>query len=411
MPQPAGGIAIKDVVGQDVVAENVATRDVAIVGAGPVGLCLALELAALGLTVTVIDRAPWEALASPDDDGREIALTHASRRQLAAAGIAIPEDRMAPIREARLYNGDPPHGMTLASARGEAQDGIGQLVANHLIRRAAFEAVRDVDRIELITGHGVQALNGGADWRSVRLDDQRDIPARLVVAADGRLSVTRRLAGLSAQIHDTGQRLLVRRMAHERPHRQTTWSWFHGERGLALLPLAGDTASLVMTLPPEDAERLEAMSPTAFAAEATRLYRGCVGEMTCLDALHDYPLTVSHADRLVADRVALVGDAALGLHPVTAHGFNVGLASVRRLVKALASHAGTTADVGAAAGLASYARHHQRAIVPLWHASRALVALYGDTRPPARLARHLALGAARRIAPLQWLMEGYLARH
>ncbi|NWO09653.1 5-demethoxyubiquinol-8 5-hydroxylase UbiM [Chromohalobacter salexigens] len=405
MSQPARDVALKDI----------AIKDVVIVGAGPVGLCLALELAALDLSVTLIDAAPYTALASPDDDGREIALTHASREQLAAAGIDIPEEQMASIREAHLYNGASPRGMTLASARGkdqgrEGQDSIGQLVANHVIRRAAFEAVRGVERIELVTGRRVSALGTGAGGRSVWLDDQTHIPARLVVAADGRLSATRRLAGLSAQIHDTGQRLLVRRMAHSRPHQQTTWSWFHGERGLALLPLAGDTASLVMTLPPHDAEWLKALSSDAFAAEATRLYQGSVGEMTCLDALHDYPLTVSRAEHLVADRVALVGDAAVGLHPVTAHGFNVGLASVRRLVEALTHHGKAVEDVGAAAGLASYVRHHQRAILPLWHASRALVALYSDTRPPARLVRHLALGAARQAAPLQWLMEGYLAK-
>ncbi|WP_280568849.1 5-demethoxyubiquinol-8 5-hydroxylase UbiM [Chromohalobacter sp. 296-RDG] len=395
MPQSAGGVAIKDVV---------------IVGAGPVGLCLALELAALDLSVTLIDAAPYTALASPGDDGREIALTHASREQLAAVGIDIPADRMAPLREARLYNGANPRGMTLASARGEGQDSIGQLVANHVIRRAAFEAVQGVEHIELVTGRRVSALGTGAGWRSVLLDDQSHIPARLVVAADGRLSATRRLAGLSAQIHDTGQRLLVRRMAHARPHREVTWSWFTGERGLALLPLAGDTASLVMTLPPHDAERLKALSSEAFAAEATRLYQRSVGEMHCHDALHDYPLTVSRAEHLVADRVALVGDAAVGLHPVTAHGFNVGLASVRRLVDALTPHGQTVEDVGTPTRLAVYARYHQRAILPLWHASRALVTLYGDTRPPSRLMRHLVLGAARQAVPLQWLLEDYLAR-
>ncbi|MCK0745254.1 5-demethoxyubiquinol-8 5-hydroxylase UbiM [Chromohalobacter nigrandesensis] len=386
-------------------------KDVAIVGAGPVGMSLAMELAALDVSVTLIDAAPCTALASPDDDGREIALTHASRKQLTAVGIDIPAGQMAPIREARLYNGASSRGMTLASARGEGEDSIGQLVANHVIRRAAFEAVQGSGRIELVTGRRVSALGTCSGGRSVLLDDQSQITARLVVAADGRLSATRRLAGLSAQVHDTGQRLLVRRMAHTRPHREVTWSWFNGERGLALLPLAGDTASLVMTLPPHQAERLKALSAEAFATEATRLYRNSVGEMRCSGALHDYPLVVSRADHLVADRVALVGDAAVGLHPVTAHGFNVGLASVRRLVEALTHHDQAVRDVGAPAQLAIYARHHQRAILPLWHASRALVTLYGDTRPPARLVRHLALGAARRAAPLQWLMESYLARH
>ena len=391
-----------------------AITDVAIVGAGPAGLCLAVELAAMGLSVKVVDRAPYAALVEPGDDGREIALTHTSRRQLAWAGIwqRIDEHSVAPIREAQLYNGDgdAPQAMTLAGAERSASRTIGQLVPNRMIRRAAFEAALADSRITLVTGQGVSALESSPGARVLRLEDGSRLPARLVVAADGRMSFTRRMAGLPAHLEDTGRKVLVCRMAHERPHGETTWSWFGYERALALLPLNDRTSSVVMTLTPAEAERLESLDAEAFSATVSGFYRHCLGDMQRIGEVHSYPLWVGYADRLIADRLALIGDAAIGLHPATAHGFNVGLASVHRLVREISMARRRGQDIGSSSVLSAYERAHRRAIRPLWLASQAVVSLYGDTRPPARVLRQAALGLARQVGPLRWGLEHYLLR-
>lgn len=386
--------------------------DVAIVGAGPAGLCLAVELAALGLSVSVVDRAPYNALAAPGDDGREIALTHTSRRQLAWAGIwqRIDTQSVAPIREARLYNGEAPQGMTLAGSERSASQTIGQLVPNRVIRRAAFEAALADSHITLITGKGVSALETTSGSRTLRLDDGSRLSARLVVAADGRLSATRRMAGLPAHLEDTGRKVLVCRMAHERPHGAMTWSWFGYERALALLPLNDQSSSVVMTLTPAEAERLEVLDDDAFSAAVSGFYRHCLGDMQRVGELHGYPLWVGYAQRLAAERLALIGDAAIGLHPATAHGFNVGLASVHRLVREISQAHRRGQDIGSSTLLSAYERTHLRATRPLWLASQAVVSLYGDQRPPARFVRQAALGLARQVGPLRWGLEHYLLR-
>ncbi|GHB09559.1 5-demethoxyubiquinol-8 5-hydroxylase UbiM [Modicisalibacter luteus] len=386
--------------------------DVAIVGAGPAGLCLAVELAAMGLEVAVVDRIPYSALAEPGEDGREIALTHTSRRQLAWAGIwqRIDMQSVAPIREAQLYNGDAPQAMTLAGGERSASRTIGQLVPNRVIRRAAFEAALDDSRITLLTGQGVSALETATRTRTLRLEDGSRLDARLVVAADGRMSVTRRMAGLPAHLEDTGRKVLVCRMAHERPHGETTWSWFGYERALALLPLNEQTSSVVMTLTPTEAERLASLDVAAFSATVTDFYRHCLGDMQRIGEVHSYPLWVGYAQRLVEERLALIGDAAIGLHPATAHGFNVGLASVHRLAREISMEHRRGGDIGSSAVLSAYERAHQRAIRPLWLASQTVVSLYGDARPPARMLRQAALGLARQVGPLRWGLESYLLR-
>ncbi|WP_224418236.1 MULTISPECIES: 5-demethoxyubiquinol-8 5-hydroxylase UbiM [unclassified Modicisalibacter] len=387
-----------------------AMKDVAIVGAGPAGLCLAVELAALGLTVAVIDRAPRAALAEPADDGREIALTHASRRRLEAAGIwsRIAEAHVAPIRAAQLYDGDATRPLTLAEVDATAVHPLGQFVANRHLRRAAFEAAQADSRIELIAGTGVTALETATDSRVLLREDGERLAARLVVAADGRLSAMRRQAGVPAQLEDTGRHVLVCRMAHEHAHDQVTWSWFGYRRALALLPLSGRTSSVVMTVTPDEAEWLHSLDAGAFSAAVSDFYRHRLGAMQRVGDLHGYPLWIGYAERLHAERLALIGDAAIGLHPATAHGFNVGLASVERLVGEIARGQRQGRDIGDADVLAAYDRAHRQATRPLWLASRAVVGLYNDTRPPARLMRRAALGLARRVTPLRWGLEHYL---
>ncbi|WP_136065474.1 5-demethoxyubiquinol-8 5-hydroxylase UbiM [Modicisalibacter radicis] len=386
------------------------SSDVAVIGAGPAGLCQAVELAGAGLQVSVIDRLSKAQLAEPADDGREIALTHASRKHLERCGIwqHLDPQACAPIREVRLYNGHESRGLILADTPRDAQQPLGWLVANRAIRRAAFLAASACASIEWLDGRQVSGLRRDTRTLNVTFDAASECPARLVVGADGRFSMSRRLMGVPAQLHDSGQRLLVGRVSHERPHGQVTWSWFDYGQALSLLPLQGSNASLVMTLDPADAERLLALGAEAFSAEITRRYRHCLGDMRRSGEFHAYPLVESRAERLTAPRFALIGDAALGLHPVTAHGFNVGLASVRRLAEEVRKARTSGRDIGADTLLAAYERRHRRATQPLWLASRSLTALYGDTQPLARLARHGLLGAARHAKPLRWLLGGYL---
>lgn len=371
--------------------------DVAIIGAGPAGLALACALSGSGRAVTLFERAPEAAIADPAFDGREIALTHRSQAILRDLGAwaRIPAGETAPLREARVLNGASP--LALRFASGEGSEPLGRLVPNHLIRRALFEAMAEAGEARLVAGRAVAGLSLEAEGARLVLDDGTQVRARLVVAADSRFSETRRRAGIGAQMLDFGRTMIVARLAHERPHGGVATEWFAHGQTIAMLPLPGEVSSVVLTLPPATAERLMAMTPEEFGAEVTRRYEGRLGAMQAVGTRHAYPLVATYAHRFAGRRFALLGDAAVGMHPVTAHGFNFGLLGAEMLGGAIRG----AADPGEAALLSRYGAALRRATLPLFLATNAVARLYSDDRAPARLARAALIGAGAVLAPVR----------
>jgi len=382
-------------------------HDIAIVGAGPVGLCLARALALQGLRIALVERQPQAALADPAFDGREIALTHASVRLLRELGVwqHIPADEANPLRTARVMDRELPHELRVWP---EAGDRLGDLVPNHLIRRAAWLAVQETPGIDLFASATVESIHTGTDAARLRLADGTRLEARLLVAADSRYSETRRALGIGADLHDFGKSMLVCRVSHELPHGHAAWEWFGLGQTLALLPLSEHLAGAVVTLPGEQARALSTMDDTAFAADLQRRYGGRLGRIELASSRHVYPLVATWAHRFVGTRLALAGDAAVGMHPVTAHGFNLGLASVERLSDLAATAIAQGRDFGDPALLARYERRHRRGSWPLFQATRAIVGLYTNERLPARWLRSAALRASAAVPPFRRVLAATL---
>jgi len=370
--------------------------DVAIIGAGPAGLALACALAGSGLRITLLERAPEAAIADPAFDGREIALTHRSQAILRELGAwaHIPMAETAPLREAKVLNGANP--LALRFAPGRAGEPLGRLVPNQLIRRALFETAATTEA-RLVAGRAITGLSLAPQQAVVTLEGGDTVSARVVVAADSRFSEARRLAGIGAAMLDFGRSMIVARVAHEAPHDGIATEWFGHGQTIAMLPLNGAMSSAVLTLAPAEAEAAMAMSPAAFGAEVTRRYQGRLGAMRLAGTRHLYPLVAAYAHRFVGRRFALLGDAAVGMHPVTAHGFNFGLSGA----EILAGEIRGASDPGAVAGLFRYARAHRRATLPLFVATNAVARLYSDDRAPARLARAALIGAGAVLAPVR----------
>ncbi|KAF1055593.1 MAG: 2-octaprenylphenol hydroxylase [Stenotrophomonas maltophilia] len=385
--------------------------DVVVVGAGPAGLCFARGLAGTGLQVGLVDSQPRQALAQAAFDGREIALTHASRQRLETLGLwqQLPAAEISELRDAKVMNGASPFALTFASGQADDQP-LGWLVPNHLIRRAAWNAVQGQEGLELFDGRKLQALHADSDGHVLTLDDGSRLHARLLVAADSRFSATRRLLGIGAQLRDMGKSMLVCRMQVERDHHHTAWEWFGYGRTMALLPLNEGQASAVITLPPRQIEALLAMDEPAFGEAISGFFEHRLGRMQPVEGPQAYPLAGVYADRFVAERAALVGDAAAGMHPVTAHGFNLGLASAQRLAAGIAAEQGRGGDIGAAALLAAYQRGHRLASRPLYEATNAIAALYTYDRRPARLLRAAGLRLAQGVAPFRQLIATHLTQ-
>lgn len=397
--------------------------DLLISGAGPAGLCLAQALSGQRLRIGVVDRQPQAALADPAFDGREIALAQPSAQTLRRLGLwarieGYDAAALSPLRDARVMNGPSPFAMVIGHGLTQ-RDELGWLVSNHLIRRAAWEAVHDSvaqhGDITLMTGDAVARVQVNDAAAQVTLASGATHRARLLVAADSRFSATRRAVGIGASLHDFGRSMLVSQFTHEQPHHHAAWEWFGHGQTLALLPMNDDPAtgahraSVVLTLPHQQIEPLLTVDEAAFGAEITRRFDARLGAMQLTSTRHAYPLVGVYPHRLVAQRFACVGDAAVGMHPVTAHGFNFGLLSIEALSRELRSAHAAGRDIGAPEPLARYQRQHRLATRPLYEATRLVATLYTAEAAPARLLRDAALRLAERVTPFKRAIAAQLA--
>ncbi|WP_411832099.1 5-demethoxyubiquinol-8 5-hydroxylase UbiM [Pseudoxanthomonas mexicana] len=384
--------------------------DVVIIGAGPAGLCLAKAFADQSLKVAVVERQPADAIAEPAFDGREIALTHASVRLLTRLGVwrHIAGEEVSALRHAQVMTGDSPAQLRIDSSLTDKPQ-LGYLVPNHLIRRAAWQALQEANDVTLHTEARVAAVSTDEREACVTLHDGTLLHGALLVAADSRFSQTRRAMGIGAEQQDFGKHMLVCRMSHEAEHGQVAWEWFGHGQTLALLPLREHLASVVLTVTEPEAQRLHALDEAAFAQEMRERFGGRLGAMRLESTRHLYPLIGVYARRFVGRRFALAGDAAVGMHPVTAHGFNLGLASVERLADMTATARAEGLDLAAPSLLARYERRHRAGTLPLYLATRAIVGVFTDDRPLMRHARQAGLALVARLRPFRRAVAATLA--
>lgn len=383
--------------------------DVIIVGAGPAGLSFARALADTPLRVLLIEKQPEAVLADPPFDGREIALTHRSVRILRELGLwtRIPEAEISPLRDAKVFNGPSRYAMEITHADGGSEQ-LGYLVANHLIRRAAYECVKDAPRITLRTGVRVTDIQTGAGDAQLRLDNGERLDAALVVAADSRFSETRRAMGIPASMQDFGRTMMVCCMNHEVPHDHVAWEWFDYGQTLALLPMNGQRSSVVITLPHREIELLMAMDETAFARDVEKRFRRRLGAMELASTRHAYPLVGVYPGHFVAQRYAVVGDAAVGMHPVTAHGYNLGLVGAELLSRGIRKELDRGGDIGSRAMLSRYEWDLRLATKPLYLATQMIASLYTQESFPLRVLRDTSLRLGNWFFPFRKLVAATL---
>jgi 2-octaprenyl-6-methoxyphenol hydroxylase len=392
-------------------AEALPEVDVIIAGAGMAGATLALALHSGGLRPLLIDPQPFAAQAAPTFDGRASAIAYSSYRQWRALGVGEALDTVTqPIEQILVTDAHTPGA---ASGRGlpaflrfdsteisDRSDGepLGYMVENRHTRAALGQAV-EAAGVAVLAPAAVAAVEAGVGRVEVRLADGRVLTAPLVVGAEGRGSVVRREAGIGAYGWEYGQSGVVATVAFDAPHRGVAHEYFLPSGPFAILPLTGNRASLVWTESRARAEALKGAREEVFMAHLARRFGDFLGELRLEGPRFVYPLSLMIAESFCAPRVALLGDAAHGVHPIAGQGLNLGLKDAAALAQTLVDAARLGEDIGSLAVLERYARWRRFDTMANAAAFDGFVRLFSNDNPLVRLARGAGLAVVNRIGP------------
>jgi 2-octaprenyl-6-methoxyphenol hydroxylase len=385
--------------------------DVAVIGGGLNGLTQAIALARHGISVAVIDREDPARITEAGFDGRVSAIALASQRMLDAIGLWRHVREAQPMWDIRVSDGDSllfvhyDH-----SELGTAP--FGYLVENRVIRLAQQAALAECPNLELIapmTARNIDyGMAGSGAPAEIELGNGRRLRARLVVGADGRQSAIRREAGIRTLDWSYRQTGIVCTVQHELPHEGVAQERFLPAGPFAILPMTDDAqgrhrSSLVWTEPTERAVAIMALDDTAFAVEMRQRFGNGYGASDVVGPRWSYPFSFLLALQYTDHRLALIGDAAHGIHPIAGQGLNLGLRDIATLTEAVVEARRLGLDIGRSDVLERYERWRRVDNVVLGAVTDGLTRLFSNDIAPLRIARDLGLGMVNRIGPLKKL--------
>lgn len=375
--------------------------DVAVVGAGVVGLAAALGCAQQRLKVALI--GPPARRHEPREDApfdvRIYAISPGASALLASLGVwdKIDPARLCRVERMRVF-GDAGAALNF-DAWGAAVERLATIVEeSELVRVLA--AACDYQPAIARTSASFVALRIGPQAARIELDDGRTIEARLVLGADGAHSAVRAAIGANADVFEYRQQGVVANFGCERAHQHTAFQWFTDEGVLALLPLPGSRVSMVWSAPDELAAQLVQLAPQALAERVVRRSDRALGSLEPIGPAHAYPLRRIEVDPIVAPRVALVGDAAHVVHPLAGQGLNLGLLDVSTLLRVAAARE-PFRDPGDLVLLRRYARARAEPVALMRWTTDGLNRLFAADDPWLRRLRNAGLWAVERSGPLK----------
>ncbi|MCR9072231.1 MAG: 2-octaprenyl-6-methoxyphenyl hydroxylase [Alphaproteobacteria bacterium] len=379
-----------------------AGADAVIVGAGLSGLTVALALAEAGLSCIVVDRMDPRDARVYRNDIRTTAISLSSRRMLTALGAwQAVADEAEPILDIRVSDAGSRRDLHYDHAT-VGDEPMGHIVDNGALKASLLACIaRHGDRIAFADPGSASALSVTASRASLTLEDGRVLSAPLVIAADGRLSRVRALAGIRHTTTDYGQTAIVDTISHTESHLNTAHERFQPGGPLALLPLSGNRSALVWSERSAVAERIARLDDAAFSAALEERFGDSLGTLTPVGPRRTYPLSLVVAESSIADRVALVGDAAHAIHPIAGQGFNLGLRDVAALAEVLADSARLGLDIGAATVLRDYQRRRRFDVMTLVASTDGLNRLFSNDIGPIKAVRRLGLSVVERVPPLK----------
>lgn len=378
--------------------------DVIILGGGLVGSALAVALNAHGLTSIMIDIADPAVILAAGFDGRASAIASAPHRMLEAIGVA---ERLAgfgcPIQGIRVSDGLEPGALDFEP---DVDSGaLGHMFENRRLRRALLEAAEAAPGVDVRMKTRAVAVERGEHGVVATLDSGAVVRAPLLIAAEGRNSPTRDAAGLRVARWTYDHTAMVTSLHHEHSHENIAFEIFYPEGPFAILPLnddeAGHRSAIVWSVRRDAGPGMMKLSDRGWLAEAEKRMGGFLGRLGPLGPRSSYPLGFHHAATITADRLALVGDAAHGIHPIAGQGVNVGFRDVATLVEVLVEGKRLGLDLGDPQLLARYERWRSLDTFMVAAATDGLTRLFGIPGRTASAVRRFGLSAVQKLPPLK----------
>jgi len=377
--------------------------DIAIIGGGLNGTALALALGSIGLRVTVFDASPRETRSDDIFDGRATAIAAGSRNMLRTLGVWDRlEEHIQPIHDILVTDGRVSEGAGTSflhfDHREVGDEPFGYLVENRHIRRALFAAMDETESIEHRYPVRVAGLDRDTSCASLRLEDET-VTATLAIACDGRDSPTAKAAGIRYTGWQYPQKGVVCTVEHEEPHGGVAHEYFLPSGPFAILPLTGNRSSLVWTEKTAFAEAAMALDDAGFEAEVARRFGQFLGEVKVTGPRWSYPLSLSLAYEYSAHRLAVVGDAAHGVHPIAGQGLNLGFKDAAALTQVIAEAARRGEDFGSHDVLKRYERWRRFDNTAMGLGMDAINRLFSNDLTPVRALRGVGLNLVNRMGP------------
>lgn len=377
------------------------TYDVTIVGGGIVGLTLACALQKSGLRIALIE-AQTQSVAV--QKGQAYAISLLSSQIFQAIGVwEAMRPHVSPFRQVRLSDADYP-GIVQFFPQDLGTEDLGY-VAEHRVLLTALQAkLQDCPTVDWLCPATVVAVEQEATQAVVKIqqgETERLLRSRLVVAADGARSPLRTAAHIKTYGWQYWQTCLVCTVKPERPHAEIAYERFWPSGPFAILPLPNNRCRIVWTAPRPEAEALLALDDASFVAELRRRYGDQMGELTVEGDRFLFPVRLMQCERYIGPRLALVGDAAHGCHPVGGQGMNLGIRDVAALAEVIQRAQQAGQDWGSPAVLAEYDRWRRRENWIILGFTDFLVRLFSNEWLPLVLTRRLGLWLLRHVSPVK----------
>ncbi len=375
--------------------------DCIVIGGGLSGLTTTLALSKIGLSVAIIDKTSLKIVKKNEGDQRTTAVSASGKKVFEALDVWDSLKKGAePILDI-VVSEKGKKGHLSFDHQTVGTEPMGHILDNIELKNSLISSIRSQKNIQLFPFKSLNNFFPETGAVSIDLNDGSSYEAALLVAADGRNSDGRRIAKIKSTNIDYNQSSIVFTVGHEKPHRGTAYEQFTTGGPIASLPMRGNKSSVVWSEDTEVVESLMQLDDKDFAAAASYRLNDCLGKMTIIGQRKVFPLKLNYADTIIANRFAMVGDAAHGLHPIAGQGFNLGLRDIANLTEEISNARRLGLDIGSFETLRSYQAARRFDNFSLVAATDGLNRLFTDNNKIVRFIRSSGLDAINTMNPIK----------